>query len=624
MIWPRKRVKVTLTVRRQHYAKDSSLKAEIRHMQETSADEIGLKDLLRTMLAGHWRYVAVLFALVLFTAIMEGIGFSLVIPLLQTMLSPTEVVEGGNFIQRTFSSFSALIPGEWRLPGLLAILALVFLIKSLGLIAASAVSRWFVDILRMEWASDSFLSYTRMPYSEVSERSHGEIMQNIFGETDLAARMVLLLIEFTGRCVQASVLLLLLFLTNWQVTIFVLLLGALAFGLSWRGTGLFSLDNGEKKQVLRRKSSDLVSEGITGLRTIKLLDIAELRVKRLRKMLRDFARLNTKFTVISELPGHTIDLIGVVTGSVVVLFMTIGLGMRMEEVLPTTALFGLVFLRLASSASYLFSKRLQITSSLPPLRSVHKALSAAPEQISGSTPFPGIRSGIVFEDIVMQPRGRARIFDGLRMTVAPVGLTALVGASGSGKTTLLDLLVRLREPDGGRVLINDSDIRTFDVRSLRKRVGYLSQDAQLFNGTVAENIRLGRPDATDAEVRKVAERAHVHDFVSLMPEGYDTPLGRGAVTLSGGQRQRLALARELLRDPDLYIFDEPTSALDQEAETVIGDLINQLSKTHPVIVVSHRADIISGADVIYRIEEGKAVTATLPEIAKMPAATKAS
>jgi ATP-binding cassette, subfamily B, bacterial MsbA len=573
--------------------------------------------LLPPMLKGHWHYVAMLFALALFTAILEGIGLSLVIPLTQTMVSTSEAASGGGSVQRAFSSIATLIPEQWRLVGLLGLLSLVFLIKSIGLVASSGLSRWFVDVLRMRWVAGVFLSYTRMPYSEVSVRPHGEVVQTIFGETELAARSILLLIELAVRCIQVLVLLLVLFLTNWQATVFVLLLGVLGFGLSWRTTQVFSLDIGKKKQSLRLRSNDIVTEGITGLRTLKLLDIAELRVKRVRGMLRDFARLNTRFTVISQLPSNTIDLVGVVAGAIVVLFMTKALDMRTEDVLPTTALFGLVFLRMAGSASYLFSKRLQIANSLPPLRSVYKVLTAAPEQMPGSNPFPGIRRGIVFQDIVVQPPGRPIIFDRLGMTIAQVGLTAIVGASGSGKTTLVDLIVRLREPDSGRILIDGRDIREFDVRSLRRRVGFLSQDTQLFNGTVAENIRLGRLDATDAEVRAAAQRAHVHDFVSSMPQGYDTPLGRDAVTLSGGQRQRLALARELLRNPDLYIFDEPTSALDQEAEAAIGGLINELSKTHPVIVVSHRLDIIFGATAIYRLEQGKAAESTLYQLAKV-------
>jgi len=215
---------------------------------------------------------------------------------------------------------------------------------------------------------------------------------------------------------------------------------------------------------------------------------------------------------------------------------------------------------------------------------------------------------------VLQPRGRPTIFDGLNMRIAPKGLTAIVGPSGSGKTTLVDLIVRLREPDRGRVLIGGRDVRDFDVRSLRARVGYLSQDPQLFNATVAENLLLGRPDATEAEMLQAARRAHVHEFVSAMEEGYATPLGRAGLALSGGQRQRLALARELLRNPDLFIFDEPTSALDRETEAIIGELINELSRSHPVVIISHRPDVIFGASVIYRVEQGKAVQMSLPEL----------
>jgi ABC-type multidrug transport system fused ATPase/permease subunit len=238
----------------------------------------------------------------------------------------------------------------------------------------------------------------------------------------------------------------------------------------------------------------------------------------------------------------------------------------------------------------------------------------APEQIPGSIAFPGFGGDIVLEAVVLQPPGRPTIFDGLNMRIPARGLTAIVGSSGVGKTTLVDLIVRLREPDSGRVLIGGRDVREFDVRSLRAHVGYLSQDPQLFNGTIAENLLLGRPAASETEMLDAARRAHVHEFVSTMEEGYATPLGRAGLALSGGQRQRLALARELLRNPDLFIFDEPTSALDRETEAIIGELINELSRSHPVIIISHRPDVIFGANMIYRIEQGKAVEMSLPEL----------
>jgi ABC-type multidrug transport system fused ATPase/permease subunit len=570
--------------------------------------------LLRPMLAGHWHQVTLLFVVVLFTAIVEGIGFSLVVPLLQNLLSPAAAVGGGNAVQRVFSEVSLWFPQQWRLAGLLGLLAFVFLIKSLGLILSSGMTRWFVDTLRMDWVTRIFSAYIKAPYSVVAGRPHGEVVQTIIGESDFASRGMLLLVEFSARCIQILVLLIVLLLANWQATAFIALLGAIAFGLSWGSTYRFSLETGRSRQVIRRDVSDLVNESITGLRTVKLLDLATVRAKWLRKKLRHYRLVDTKFELASGLPSNMIDLIGVVVGAAVILFMTMGLGLQNEEVLPTVALFGLVFVRLAGAAGYLFAKRLQIASSLPPLRAVYDAMVTAPEQTPGSVPFPGFSGDIVLEDVVLQPRGRPTIFDGLNMRIAPKGLTAIVGPSGSGKTTLVDLIVRLREPDRGRVLIGGRDVRDFDVRSLRARVGYLSQDPQLFNATVAENLLLGRPDATEAEMLQAARRAHVHEFVSAMEEGYATPLGRAGLALSGGQRQRLALARELLRNPDLFIFDEPTSALDRETEAIIGELINELSRSHPVVIISHRPDVIFGASVIYRVEQGKAVQMSLPEL----------
>jgi ABC-type multidrug transport system fused ATPase/permease subunit len=590
----------------------------LKEQTKTRPDLRSLARVVPTMVAGHWHYVAVLFVMILFTSILEGIGFSLVIPVLQSLMSPTEQAMGGGALQDAVTAATSWMPADWRLPGLLALLSVVFLIKSFGLIASSALMRWFVDTLRINWVSRVFLAFTRAPYAEVASRPHGEVVQNILGESDIGSRTILLLIEFAARSIQMVVLVTLLLLTNWRATLLVLALGVLLVALSWRATGRFSVHTGRTRQAIRRQASDIVSECITGLRTVKLLDIGAPRAKKLRAMLRDYRGLDTKLELISGLPSNTIDLMGVVVGSAIILFMTQGLGLRIEEVLPTTALFGLVFLRLAGSAGFLFSRRLGITSSFPSLSSVYDMMMMEPEQVRGRDAFPGISGDIVFEDIVLQPPGRPTIFNGLSMAIPAVGLTAIVGPSGSGKTTLVDLIVRLREPDAGRVLIGGRDIRGFDVRSLRARVAYLSQEVQLFNGTVAENLLLGRPAATEVELIEAAKSAHAYDFIAAMPEHFNTPLGRGALTLSGGQRQRLALARELLRNPDLYIFDEPTSALDRDAEAVIGELVNELSKTHPVVIISHRPDVIFGAQVIYRIEDGKAVKASLPELEKAP------
>jgi ATP-binding cassette subfamily B protein len=141
------------------------------------------------------------------------------------------------------------------------------------------------------------------------------------------------------------------------------------------------------------------------------------------------------------------------------------------------------------------------------------------------------------------------------------------------------------------------------------------QGTFIFNDTVADNVTLGA-DLPVPRIWRALRLARAEDFVRALPDGLDTRVGERGTTLSGGQRQRLALARELLRNPDLFIFDEPTSALDQETEAIIGELLNELSHTHPVIIISHRPDVIFGASVIYRVEQGKAVQMSLPEFVK--------
>ena len=589
---------------------------EVQHAEA----QHGFAKVVPPLLRGRWRYVSLLFGLFLFTAILEGFGFSLVIPLLQTILPGATDPGGSNLLQRGFASAMERVPSEWRTGGLLALFVVVFLVKSLGMIASAGFARWFVDRLRMDWSTRCFLAYVNAPYAKAVGRSHGEIVQNIIGETNQAASGVLLVILFAARSIQIFVLTLVLLLANWQATIFFLLLAAIGFALTWRSTRVFSLGTGRVRQRIRRQVSEIVNEAINGLRTVKLLEIGGSRAKRLKKILYEYAWLDTKFEVLSGLPSNVKDLLAVIAGCGVIGFMTMVLGLNITEVLPTLSLFGVIFVPLLRAVSDMFAKIAQITTSLPPLNSVYQNLREPPEQLPGGAPLSRISGDIKIEDIVLRPTGRQKIFDGLTLVIPPVGLTAIVGPSGSGKTTLVDLIVRLREPDSGRIFINGRDIREFEVRSLRSRISYMSQEVQLFNGTVAENLRFGRADASDTELVEAVKRAHAYEFIAAMPQGFESPLGRGGVMLSGGQRQRLSLARELLRDPDLYIFDEPTSALDRDAEVIIGELINELSKTHPVIIISHRPDVIFGARIIYRIENGKAVEVDVPGFAKVKAA----
>jgi len=181
----------------------------------------------------------------------------------------------------------------------------------------------------------------------------------------------------------------------------------------------------------------------------------------------------------------------------------------------------------------------------------------------------------------------------------------LVGDSGAGKSTLFALVSRFWDPDTGRVLVDGHDLRDVTQESLRRQIGSVQQETFLFGASVTENIRYARPDATDAEVEAAARAANAHDFISDLPDGYDTLVGERGVKLSGGQRQRLSVARAFLADPAILLLDEATSAVEPDSERVIQDALGRLMRGRTTILAAHRLSTVRHADVIFVLDHGR-------------------
>ena len=214
----------------------------------------------------------------------------------------------------------------------------------------------------------------------------------------------------------------------------------------------------------------------------------------------------------------------------------------------------------------------------------------------GATPLVAPRGAIGFRNVGFRyGRDGTEVFSGLSFDIAPGSFVALVGPSGVGKTTLCSLIPRFYDVTAGAVLIDGTDIRDVTLASLRRQVGVVQQDVYLFAGTVAENLRYGRPDASEAEIVAAARAANAHDFITALPDGYDTDIGQRGVRLSGGQKQRLTIARAFLKDPAILIFDEATSALDTESERLVQESMTRLAHGRTTIVIAHRLSTIRNA-----------------------------
>ena len=215
---------------------------------------------------------------------------------------------------------------------------------------------------------------------------------------------------------------------------------------------------------------------------------------------------------------------------------------------------------------------------------------------------------IAFEDVDFSyPGGRRAAHDGLSFKVAAGEKIGIVGPSGSGKSSVARLLLRLFDPQRGRVLIGGCDLKILDPEAVRAMIAVVHQDTYLFHGTVEENVRLGRPDADHVEIEAAARDANAHDFIMLLPQGYQTVIGERGVLLSGGQRQRLAIARALLRDCPILILDEALSSVDAENEAVIQQAIDRLSAGRTTLILAHRLSSVIGADRILVLDQGRVV-----------------
>ncbi len=215
-------------------------------------------------------------------------------------------------------------------------------------------------------------------------------------------------------------------------------------------------------------------------------------------------------------------------------------------------------------------------------------------------------AGVCFEHVSFRYPGRSEnaLID-ISFTAPAGSLTALVGHSGCGKTTLIRLIMRYADPQQGRILIGGTDIRALTQEDLMRQISVVFQDVYLFDDTIANNIRLGKADATDAEIEAAARTARCHDFIMAMPESYQTRVGDIGGKLSSGEKQRISIARALLKNAPIIILDEPTAALDTESEVAVQQAIDALVQDKTVIVITHRLSTISGAQQIIVLSGGQ-------------------
>ncbi|MFK5690782.1 ABC transporter ATP-binding protein [Ornithinimicrobium sp. LYQ92] len=246
-------------------------------------------------------------------------------------------------------------------------------------------------------------------------------------------------------------------------------------------------------------------------------------------------------------------------------------------------------------------------------------LDVTPDIVSPAVPVPlgPVRGRLDLTGVQLSFVPGVPVLRGLDLSIAPGERVALVGPSGSGKSTVASLLLRLLDPDQGSVRLDGHDLRDLDLKELRSRVALVQQDAVLFTGTIEDNIRQGRPEATDREIRRAADLARVSQFTQDLPEGLQTVVSERGSSLSGGQKQRISLARAFLRDAPVLVLDEPTTGLDPENVTLVGEALDALSRGRTTVMITHDVEVARRADRVCIIEQGRVRWSGPAELARL-------
>jgi len=449
---------------------------------------------------------------------------------------------------------------------------------------------------------------TRLPTSYFDSTQTGVLISRVMNDADGIRNLVGSgLVQLVGGLVTASVALGVLFYLNWRLTLIsIMVLGSFAVGMIVAFRRLRPLFRERGK--LTATVSGRLGESFGGIRIVKAY-IAEEREDRVFStgIQGLFENVRTTLTAISAVTSFG----GVVIGAIGVVMM-VGGG---RAILAGTMTLGdfvmyIFFVgMLAAPLIQMSSIGTQLSEALAGLDRIReiKAMATEDEEDALREPLKAVRGDVAFEDVSFEYDANVPVLTNVSF-VAPAGTTtALVGSSGSGKSTLISLAMAFNRPGVGRVLVDGRDLATVRLRDYRSLLGVVLQDNFMFDGSVADNIRFSRPNATIDEVRAVSRIAHCDEFIERFPAGFETIVGERGVKLSGGQRQRVAIARAILADPKILILDEATSSLDSESEALIQDGLHTLRQGRTTFVIAHRLSTIRSADQILVLEGGRIV-----------------
>lgn len=539
-------------------------------------------------------------------AIFNGVSTTLIVPILLNFLGQEVELKGAPpLIQTMMSPFNG-IPEDYRLSVMAIAILLTIVLKNLASYASSLVSSSLLRKLTSDVREEGLQLLFDVDLDFYAKMKVGDLINRLGGEVGRAAGTIGTLIRVVSIAITVLVFTALLLAISWQLTLASTLLLALVAVVNQYSISR-SKYYGKVLSDMSKAYSIRVLETLSGIRLVKATANEEKEYKRLCKLIRDREQADFQSQIHSAAVGPVSEVTGIIALIGIIVLARVFFSNEIEALSAVLLTYLLVLFRLLPFISQLNGARSQLANTTASVEIVLDFLRRdnKPFMKNGSLPYKQLCQGIHFQQLSFNYPGHDNLVLKDIDLYLPCGKTlALVGGSGAGKSTLADLLPRFYDPKSGCIKLDGIDLREFDIKTVRKSMGIVSQDTFLFNDTIRNNIAYARPDATDEEIDDAAKRANAYEFIQNMPNGFNTLIGDRGVLLSGGQRQRLAIARALLQDPDILILDEATSALDTVSERLVQEAIEDLSRDRTTIVIAHRLSTVQNAHQIAVLDKG--------------------
>lgn len=543
------------------------------------------------------------------SALFNGVSTALIAPIVLSFLGQADSLKGlPPIINKPLTLLGVNSASTTGL--MFGVILLAIVLKNATSYGSSLSSSHLTRLLTSGMRRDALALLLRVDLDFFTKSKVGDLVNRIGGEIGQTANALKAAISIGINAITIFVFLSLLLSISWQLTLIstvLLTIVALSNQYFVRKAKRF----GQALSNHSRGYSIKLLEILSGIRLIKATSNEQAEYEKIETLLTERERAEFDSQANFAIVGPVNEVAGVITILLIVLIGRLFLADQVSATSSVLLSYLLLLFRLLPVVGQLNSARNTFANATPSLAIVRDLLRRDNKPLMPQTnlyPFRGLQRGIQFEQVSFTYPGHDRpVLQEISLDLPKGKTLALVGSSGAGKSTVADLLTRFYDPTAGRICLDGQDLRDFDLRSLRRSMGIVSQDTFLFNDTIRNNIAYACPEATEAEILEAAKRANAYEFIQKMPEGFDTLIGDRGVLLSGGQRQRLAIARALLRDPEILILDEATSALDTVSERLVQQAIEDLSRDRTTLVIAHRLSTIQKAHQVAVLDRGQVV-----------------